>query len=188
MLLCDHQIELLIQNGLIQNYNKSSYTDLPISAGVSSTGYDLTLAEEMYLIGDTDLIDPLNFKRESLTLLPVEYHEHNGKTYPIAKMPPKSVVLAHSVETLNMPENVTGQCVGKSTYARSGVDQFGTPLEPGWCGQVTIELTNNTNAAVILYIGMGILQVQFFQHETPKLSYAKKQGKYQHQQGVTTAR
>ena len=188
MLLCDHQIELLIQNGLIQDYNKSSYKDLPISAGVSSTGYDLTLAAEMYLIGDTDLIDPLNFKRESLMLLPIEYHEHNGETYPIAKMPPKSVVLAHSVETLNMPENVTGQCVGKSTYARSGVDQFGTPLEPGWCGQVTIELTNNTNAAVILYIGMGILQVQFFQHETPKLCYAKKQGKYQHQQGVTTAR
>ena len=78
--------------------------------------------------------------------------------------------------------------MGKSTYARIGVDQFGTPLEPGWCGQVTIELTNNTDATAILYIGMGILQVQFFQHEKPTLSYAKKQGKYQYQQGVTTAR
>lgn len=184
-MLCDTEIKELIANhGFITNYNPARYADLPISAGVSSAGYDLTLADEVYSITETDTLDPLNFDVKSLTQLPIQ--KHNG--YDVVRMPPRSVALAHSVEWFNFPANVTGQCVGKSTYARIGVDQFGTPLEPGWSGQVTIELVNHTNAAAVLYVGMGILQVQFFLHNTPEVTYANKLGKYQNQSGVTPAR
>ena len=184
-MLCDSEIKELIENhGFIQNYNPASYADLPISAGISSVGYDLTLAASVYSITEPGTLDPLNFQEHSLTLLPVK--KHNGRD--VVFMPPKSVALAHSVEWFNFPANVTGQCVGKSTYARIGVDQFGTPLEPGWSGQVTIELVNHTNAEAILYIGMGILQVQFFSHKIPDVTYANKRGKYQNQSGVTPAR
>jgi hypothetical protein len=77
-MLCDSEIKELIENhGFIQNYNPASYADLPISAGISSVGYDLTLAASVYSITEPGTLDPLNFQEHSLTLLPVK--KHNGR-------------------------------------------------------------------------------------------------------------
>ena len=77
-------------------------------------------------------------------------------------------------------------CVGKSTYARCGIITNVTPLEPGWEGHVTLEISNTSPIPAKIYANEGIAQILFFESdEECETSYADKQGKYQAQQGVT---
>ena len=64
-----------------------------------------------------------------------------------------------------------------------------TPLEPGWKGYVTLEISNTTPLPAKIYANEGIVQVLFFESDEQCLiSYADKKGKYQAQQGVTLPR
>jgi dCTP deaminase len=87
-----------------------------------------------------------------------------------------------------MPDDLLAIVLGKSTYARSGIIVNVTPLEPGWEGHVTIEIGNATPLPAKVYADEGIAQVVFLKGEKPDTSYADKQGKYQHQRGITLPR
>ena len=57
-----------------------------------------------------------------------------------------------------------------------------TPLEAGWEGYVTLELSNKTDLPIKLTPGMGICQVLFIHGTEPcEVSYADRSGKYQDQ-------
>jgi dCTP deaminase len=103
-------------------------------------------------------------------------------------IPPNSYVLGRSVEYFRMPDDLLAIVLGKSTYARSGIIVNVTPLEPGWEGHVTIEIGNATPLPAKVYADEGIAQVVFLKGEKPDTSYADKQGKYQHQRGITLPR
>ena len=75
--------------------------------------------------------------------------------------------------------------VGKSTYARCGLIVNVTPLEPGWEGHVTIELSNTAPLPIKVYAFEGIAQVMFFQGKRPRATYRDKSGKYMMQRGIT---
>jgi dCTP deaminase len=87
-----------------------------------------------------------------------------------------------------MPSELLAVVLGKSTYARSGIIVNVTPLEPGWEGHVTIEISNATPLPAKVYANEGIAQVVFLEGERPEVSYADKSGKYQHQEGITLPR
>jgi dCTP deaminase len=61
-------------------------------------------------------------------------------------------------------------------------------MEPGWRGELTIELHNASWHAIKIYANEGIAQVMFFRGERPAVTYADKRGKYQGQSGVTLPR
>jgi dCTP deaminase len=64
-----------------------------------------------------------------------------------------------------------------------------TPLEPTWEGYLTLEISNTTPLPAKIYGGEGIAQLLFFEgDEEPAVAYADRQGKYQHQVGVTPPR
>ena len=64
-----------------------------------------------------------------------------------------------------------------------------TPLEPTWCGHLTLEISNTTPLPAKIYGGEGIAQLLFFGgEEEPRIAYADRQGKYQDQVGVTLPR
>jgi deoxycytidine triphosphate deaminase len=96
---------------------------------------------------------------------------------------PHQTVLGRSYEEIHMPDNCLGICIGKSTYARCGVLINTTPLEPGWRGHLTIEITNLNSMPVLLYIGEGIAQIILFQGDYSE-SY---NGRYQNSMGIVTA-
>ena len=90
------------------------------------------------------------------------------------------------MEHLEIPRDILGVCVGKSTYARIGIIVNVTPLEPEWRGKVTIEISNTTPLPAKVYAGEGIAQVIFLRADAPcQVSYADKKGKYQDQPGLT---
>ena len=148
------------------------------SKNLNSCGYDLTLGSEFKVPAlDTEnwVIDPF---------YPPPYIDQHRDDYII--IPPHSFVLGVSVEHLIMPPDIIGICLGRSTYARSGVISHVTPLEPGWRGQVTIEISNTNQLPVKVWVGKGITQVVFFRAEKmPLLDYERKGGRYQDQVGVT---
>jgi len=145
---------------------------------LNSCGYDLTLGSEFKVPAlDTEnwVIDPFN---------PPPYIDKHRDDYII--IPPYSFVLGVSVEHLIMPSDIIGICLGRSTYARSGVISHVTPLEPGWRGEVTIEISNTSQLPVKVWVGKGITQAVFFRaDEMPLMDYGRKGGRYQDQVGVT---
>ncbi len=152
-----------------------------ISYGVSSYGYDIRVADDFKIFTNvmSAIVDPKNFD-------PNSFVDFKGA---ICLIPPNSFALARSVEYLRVPRNVLGIVLGKSSYARTGIVTNFTPLEPGWEGHITIEISNTTPLPARIYANEGIAQVLFFESdEECEVSYADKQGKYQGQQGITLPR
>jgi dCTP deaminase len=105
-----------------------------------------------------------------------------GKEYFV--LPAHSYGLGVVKERLSMPEDVLGICIGKSTYARLGIICNMTPVEPGWRGHLTIELSNSSDSDCRIYANEGICQIIFFQGEACAEPYGE--GKYQDQQAAVT--
>lgn len=152
-----------------------------ISYGLSSYGYDLRVADEFKIFHNAlnPVIDPKAISHDS-------FIDFKGD---VAIIPPNSFALAKSVEYFRIPTNVLAICVGKSTYARCGIITNVTPFEPGWEGHVTLEISNSTPLPAKIYANEGLCQVIFLESdEECEVSYRDKQGKYQHQQGITLPR
>lgn len=149
-----------------------------ISYGLSSYGYDARIAPEFMIFTNVDsaIVDPKNFSDKSFV-------ERNDD---VCIIPPNSFVLGRTVERFKIPEDVLVVCLGKSTYARCGLIVNVTPLEPGWEGHVTLEVSNTTPLPAKIYANEGICQFLFFQGNEPcEVSYAHRAGKYMGQEGVT---
>ena len=163
------------------------------SYGLSSFGYDIRLGNIFRLfnhrnsnnlnvdIGSVreavspDVIDPVNFNEAHTTrydLLDDEY----------ITIPPHGFMLGVSKERIKLGNEFTAICMAKSTLARCGLCVTVTPLEAGWEGYVTLELSNKTDLPIKLTPGMGICQVLFLHGNEPcEISYADRNGKYQDQ-------
>lgn len=151
-----------------------------ISWGLSSYGYDVRLADEFKIFTNVRnaLIDPLNPNPECFV-------DHKG---PYCIIPPNSYILGHTIEEFDIPDDVMVACVGKSTYARCAALVNVTPIEPGFKGQIVIEIANGSPLPIKVYANQGIAQFLFFKGDQRcRTSYADKKGKYQNQQGIQTA-
>lgn len=173
-----------IPSTVVHNGGSFNVNTPVISYGVSSFGYDARLATQFkvatpVVLGSVSpIIDPKNFDSR-------HFVDYEGDS---VILPPHSFLLGHTVEYFRIPEDVMVLCLGKSTYARCGLIVNVTPLEPGWEGQVTIEISNTTPLPARIYAMEGIAQFIFFQGNRPAITYADRKGKYQGQTGVTTAR
>ena len=155
-------------------------TEDTVSYGLGSYGYDIRLDEEFRVFTDVNSaeIDPKGFDENAFV-------EKKGKSCLI---PPNSFCLGKSLEHFEMPDDVFGIVIGKSTYARCGIIVNMTPLEPGWRGFLTIEISNTTPLPARVYANEGIAQVVFFKGERPKITYSDRKGKYQNQEGIEVAK
>jgi len=156
-----------------------------LSYGLSCYGYDTRCIDEFHIFSNVNpqaagFVDPKNIQATSKHFI-----VHKGDHCII---PPNSYVLTSTVEYFRMPRNVTGLCLGKSTYARCGVHLNTTPIEAGWEGHITIEISNNSGLPVKVYAHEGIAQILFFESEDCAISYADRGGKYQGQRGTTHAK
>ena len=160
-----------------------------ISAGASSYGYDMRLADDGFRIFSSVYgleIDPKHFDENSL-IEPELRTAEDGSGYYL--LPPHHYGLGVTVETFRMPRNVTGVALGKSTYARAGLLVNTTPLEAGWTGRLVVEIANLANLPLRVYVNEGIGQILFFESdENCAVSYEDRGGKYQGQTGLTYAK
>ena len=173
---------MAVEHGLIDPYLPGQVREVNgkriISAGQGSFGYDFRCADEFKVFTDTmagSVVDPKNFDENC-------FMEVRGRGYCI--IPPNSFALTRSIERFKLPRNVTGICIGKSSYARCGVVLGITPLEAGWEGFLTIEVSNTTPLPAKIYANEGIGQCVFFEaDENCETAYDQRpgQGKYNNQ-------
>lgn len=169
---------MVLEHRMIEPFNELQVRE-GISFGLSSYGYDTRVADEFKVFSPAKsplLIDPKNFDE-------VAFDHVKGDSCII---PPSSFVLARTVEYFRIPRRVITLCVGKSTYARSGILVNVTPFEPEWEGFATLQIFNTTPVPAKVYANEGIAQILFFESdETCLVSYRDKKGKYQQQTAIT---
>ncbi len=181
-ILADHQIrELSQKQEMISPFVEKQNHSGVISYGLSSYGYDARCSNEFKIFTNVDnaIVDPKAFSEKSFV----------DRTSDVCIIPPNSFVLTRSVEYFKIPKDVLVICLGKSTYARCGLIVNVTPLEPGWEGHVTLEISNSTPLPAKVYANEGVAQFLFFKGSSPcEVSYADRAGKYMGQKGVTLPR
>ena len=158
-----------------------------ISAGASSYGYDMRLADDGFRIFSSvhaREIDPKRFDDQFSLIEPQMHTADDDAKYYL--LPPHHYGLGVTVETFKMPRNVTGIALGKSTYARAGLLVNTTPLEAGWTGRLVVEIANLANLPLRV-TSRGTGRYFFESDEDCAVSYSDRGGKYQGQTGLTFA-
>lgn len=174
-----------------------------ISHGLSQNGYDIRLGSnvEFFKVELTKglmcgldplgggVVEPANLEK-SHEIRTIYLKNRDGdiveKKVRYWKIHPGEFVLAHSLESFNIPDNLTGLLFCKSSYARLGMNMAPTVLKSGWSGQLVLEIYNQTNMPMAIYEGCGIGTIYFAEHTESSLN--PYDGKYQHQEGVVKAR
>lgn len=103
---------------------------------------------------------------------------------------PGEQLLACTAETVRLGRMHVGRVEGKSSLARLwlSVHVTGGFIDPGFEGQVTLEMVNMSPWTIILYPGMPVCQIAFDRLDTmPEMTY-KHTGRYQGQSGPTESR
>jgi dCTP deaminase len=176
-ILCDSEIRAL---DFIRNAVDGRKRRGIISFGYSSFGYDVRISRRFKIFTNINnaIIDPK-------AITGACFSDFCGD---VCYIPPHSYALGESHERFNMPEDVIGICLGKSTYARAGIAVNITPIEPGFKGSIVIEIMNATPLPAKIYAMEGIAQILFFRGSCPAVNYGSKKGKYQNQRGITLSR
>ncbi len=174
-------IKMAKEKGMIEPFAESQVRENVISFGVSSYGYDFRVADEFKIPNDSaeGIIDPKKFDLEA-------FEDFKGDHVMI---PPRSFVIARTVEYFRIPRDILTICTGKSTYSRCGILVNITPFEPEWEGHATFGISNVTNLPARVYANEGIGQLIFLQAEKEcDISYKDKKGKYQGTKGITISK
>jgi dCTP deaminase len=98
--------------------------------------------------------------------------------------------LSCTMETVTIPDNLVAQVNGKSSWARLGLQVHATAgyIDPGFSGQITLELKNLGSNRLALGAGVPICQLVFLQVQGPVLrpyGHPELNSHYQHQMGTT---
>ncbi len=106
---------------------------------------------------------------------------------------PGEFVLASTLERLALGDDLVAELTGKSSLGRLGLVVHATAglVDPGWDGQVTLELSNVATLPIAMYPGMKIGQFVFSELDQPaEFPYGSGAAgsKYQGQTGPTPSR
>ena len=106
---------------------------------------------------------------------------------------PGEFVLGSTWEQVSLPATVAARLEGKSSLGRLGLLTHSTAgfIDPGFSGHVTLELSNTATMPILLYPGMKIGQLCFFDLSSPAEHPYGSQGlgsHYQGQRGPTPSR
>ena len=188
MIKNDTWIKQRAELGMITPFEPQLVRDGNISFGTSSFGYDIRLSPKDFRIFHHipgTIINPKNFSPKNLES--AELHRDEYGEFFI--LPGHSYGLGVALEYLNIPENITVLCIGKSTYCRCGIIANLSPGEAKWHGHLTLEFSNASPADARIYANEGVVQLLFLEGEPCEVTYQDRSGKYQGQpEAVTLAR
>ena len=184
----DLWITTMADSGMIQPFERKLVRTIEVdgkvipalSYGCSSFGYDLRLSPKEFRIFrhiPGTIVNPKRFNRANLEMTEL-HHDEDGDFFIL---PGNSYGLGVALERLNVPDNITVICVGKSTLARCGIIANVTPAEAGWRGYLTLEFSNSSPADTRIYASEGVCQLLFLSGEPCRTTYQERSGKYQDQ-------
>ncbi len=111
----------------------------------------------------------------------INYKTIKSETYILL---PGQFVLATTMEYIALPDNLTAFVEGRSSLGRMGLFiQNAGWVDPGFKGEITLELFNANRCAIRLQAGRRVGQLVFAELDASALHPYK--GKYQGQRGAT---
>lgn len=111
----------------------------------------------------------------------IAYKEIHAETYLLL---PGQFVLATTKEYISLPNDLTAFVEGRSSLGRMGLFiQNAGWVDPGFSGEITLELFNANRCAIELQAGRRIGQLVFAQMD--QAASNPYRGKYQGQRGAT---
>lgn len=153
------------------------------------------------ILSDQDIRQELQEKRiiiEPITeesFQPASYDLHLGRGFITTKevdvdeltILPQQFVLATTEEWISLDRQTTAMVEGRSSIGRKGLFiQNAGWIDPGFNGNITLELYNAGHESITIKPGMRICQLVFSKTRTPaEFGY---EGKYLGQTGVTKSR
>ncbi|GAA0340347.1 dCTP deaminase [Oceanobacillus oncorhynchi subsp. oncorhynchi] len=117
---------------------------------------------------------------------PADYRKVKIAEKETITIPPQSFILGTTLEQIGLPEQLTAFVEGRSSIGRLGVFiQNAGWIDPGFSGQITLELFNANRVPVQLQAGMRVCQLVIAKVDQKTEGYS---GKYLYQQGTTPSR
>jgi deoxycytidine triphosphate deaminase len=180
MILTDREIVNLCKNkALMSPYMEVSEKKHGVSAGPTPHGYDIRIGNKYQIPIGRKYINPGVTK---LTL-----HDYEGGSIPEDEgvtISPNTVIHIESMETFNMPDDVTAFIMNKSTWQKLFIYGPNTIIDAGFQGTVTLAIQNLGPWPVTFKRGMGISHLVFQKSSKANTPY---EGKYQNQTNPTGA-
>ena len=82
---------------------------------------------------------------------------------------PGQFILANTIENVQVPDDLVARLEGKSSLGRLGLMVHATAgyVDPGFKGQLTLEMSNVARARIAIFFGMKVVQISFLRLSTP---------------------
>ena len=181
MLLSDRDIRAQIDAGRVQFDPWESAMLQPSSVDIRLDKYFRLFDNHKYPV-----IDPAQDQPELTRLVEVDPDEG-------FVLHPGEFVLGSTWEAVTLPNDLAARVEGKSSLGRLGLLTHATAgfVDPGFSGHVTLELSNVATLPIMLWPGMKIGQLAFFQLSSPSenpYGSAVYGSHYQGQRGPTASR
>lgn len=156
---------------------------------IQPASIDLRLSSQfiVYKPGELSCLDPR--VPESLHLATERITVREGEGFTLH---PGDFALGSTVETVSIPNDLVAQVDGRSSVGRLAVVVHATAglIDPGFQGQITLELSNIGRIPVRLYPGVRIAQIVLHQlTSAAERPYGQERGSgYQGQSGPQVSR
>lgn len=187
---------MIFTDEMIEHASDRAYAHVPRAGGlvspfrpgqVNPASYDVTLHPVLRVpVPGSSTREPLDLAGVTEEYLEEWVVEDHGRYL----MEPGEFILASTIEYLRIPDTIAARVEGKSSLARVGliVHATGGFIDPGFEGQVTLEMVNLLHRPLMIYPGMPIAQIAF-----QGVAGAVKRpygltGRYQGQTGPTLSR
>ncbi len=137
---------------LVENLAKRELTN------PEGAGFDLRLGEMYKISGKSFLgID----ERHTAKIKMVAKYDPRKRGSVIIK--PGEFYLTKTIETVNMPDNLSGSITPRSTLYRSGLFLRTGNVSPGYSGSLTFGLKNEGPVTVTVELGARFAHIQFYE-------------------------
>ena len=169
MILSDRTLQALAANGLVEPF---------ISENLQGSSIDLTLGETIKIEAPKldGAITKASWASEDIARSP--YH-----------LAPGEFILAHTQETVTIPEGCAAMVLLRSSAARAGYEHsLAGWCDPGFSGQLTLELRSNLRYHHLpVEAGMRLCQLVVHKLDEQAVSLYGLRGSYQGQTGATAS-
>lgn len=143
-------LKLVKTKKLVENLSERELTN------PEGAGFDLRLGE-VYKISGKSFLGVTERHTADIELVQ-SFKE--GKTRSVA-IKPGDFLLTKTIESVNMPENLTASITPRSTTYRSGLFLRVGNVPPGYCGGLTFALKNEGPVPVTIEMGARFVHIQF---------------------------
>ncbi len=185
MILSDRELRARLERGEI---GIEPIEDLALQLQPAS--FDLRLDARFLTLrpGRIDILDPRE-SRASMDLAMDELVIPDGQAIVLH---PGDFVLGSTIENVRVPNDLVARVEGRSSLGRLAIVVHATAgfVDPGFEGQITLEISNLGRCAVRLYPGMRVCQLVFHEMTSPaERPYGPARGsKYHGQRGPVGSR